>query len=61
MQQILAQDLKKNVFYSMCLEIIYLMNMYKKDLALKGLQLLLFRKTKPNQTKSVWIVDNHLN
>ena len=35
----------------MCLVIIYLINMYKKDLALNNLQWLICHKTKPNQTK----------
>ena len=42
----------KDVSYKMCLEIIYLMYMYKKDLALNNLQWLIRHKSKPNQTKS---------
>ena len=42
----------KNVIYKMCLEIIYVIYMYKKDLALKNLQCLICHKTQPNQTKS---------
>ena len=41
----------KNVIYKMCLEIIYLIYMYKKNLALNNIQWLVRRKTKPNQTK----------
>ena len=41
----------KKVIYNICLEIIYSMNMNKKDLALNNLQLLICHKTKPNQTK----------
>ena len=35
----------------MCLEIIYLIYMYKKDLALNNLHCLISHKTKPKQTK----------
>ena len=43
----------KNLFHKICLEIIYLIYMYKKDLALNNLQWLICHKTKPNpkQTK----------
>ena len=41
----------KNVIYKICLEIIYLIYMYKKELALNHLQWLICHKTKPNQTK----------
>ena len=41
----------KGVIYKMCLEIIYLIYIYKKDLAINNLQLLICHKTKPNQTK----------
>ena len=34
----------------MCLEIIYLIHMYKKNLGLNNLQWLMCHKTKPNQT-----------
>ena len=34
----------------MCLEIIYLIHMYKKDWALNNLQWLICHKTKPNKT-----------
>ena len=37
----------------MCLEIIYLIYMYKKDLALNKLQWLIYHKTKPNQNLTV--------
>ena len=39
----------KNVIYKMCLEIIYLIYMYKKDLVLSHLQRLICHKTQPNQ------------
>ena len=42
----------KYVIYKMCLEIIYLIYMYKEDLALNKLLWLICHKTKPNQTKS---------
>ena len=35
----------------MCLEIIYFIYLYKKDLTLNKLQWLICHKTKPNQTK----------
>ena len=38
----------KNVIYKMCLEIIYLIFMNKKDLALNNLYWLICHKTKPN-------------
>ena len=45
----------KNVIYKMCLQIIYIyvICMYKEDLALNNLQWLICHKTqtKPNQTK----------
>ena len=44
----MSSGLFKNVIYKMCLEIIYLMHMYKKDLALNNLQLLICHKVKPN-------------
>ena len=37
----------------MCLEIIYLIYMYKKDLAQNDLQWLICHKTKPNQTSDL--------
>ena len=43
----------KDVIYKMCLEIIYLINMYKKDLVLNNLQWLIYLKTKPNQAKQI--------
>ena len=36
----------KNIIYKMCLEIIYLIYMYKKNLALDNLQSLICHKTK---------------
>ena len=47
-QKIMSSGLCKNVIYKMCLEIIYLIHMYKKDLALNNLQWLICNKTKPN-------------
>ena len=41
----------KNVINKICLEIIYVIYRYKKDLALNNLQWLICHKTKPNQTK----------
>ena len=38
----------KNVIYKMCLPIIYLINTYKKDLALNNQQWLIYHKTKSN-------------
>ena len=38
----------KNVIYKMCLEIIYLIYIYK-DLALNNLQWMIYHKTQPNQ------------
>ena len=34
----------------MCLEILYQIYMYKKDLALNNIQRLIYHKTKPNQS-----------
>ena len=45
----MSSDSFKNVFYKMCLEIIYLIYMYKKNLALNDQQWLIGYKTKPNQ------------
>ena len=39
----------KNVIYKMYLEIIYLIYMYQKDLALNDVQWMICHKTKPNQ------------
>ena len=39
----------KNVIYKMCFEIIYLIYMYNKELALNNLQGLICHKTQPNQ------------
>ena len=44
----------KNVMYKMCLEIIYSICMYKKDLALNDLQWLICHKTKPNQPLGIY-------
>ena len=35
----------ENIIYKMCLEIIYLIYMYKEELALNNLQLLTFHET----------------
>ena len=40
----------------MCLEILYLIYMYKRDLVLNNLQGLICHKTKPNQTKPYILV-----
>ena len=45
-------DSFKNVVNKMCLEIIYLIYMHLKDLALNNLQWLIYHKTKPNHTKT---------
>ena len=42
----------KNVINKTCLEIIYLIYMYKKDLALNNLQELICHKSKPSPTNS---------
>ena len=51
---ITSSGLFKNVIFKMCLEIIYLIYMYKKDLALNDVQWSVCHKTKtktkPNQT-----------
>ena len=45
----MSLGLFKNVIYKICLEIIYLIYMYKKDLALNYVQRLISHKTKSNQ------------
>ena len=40
---------KKKSIHKMCLEIIYLIYMYKKNLALNNLQWAISHKTKPNK------------
>ena len=45
----LTSGLFKIIIYKMCLEIIYLIFMYKKDLALNNLQWLICHKIKANQ------------
>ena len=45
----MSSGLFKNVINKMCLEIIYLIYMYEKDLALNNLQWLICHKTQPNQ------------
>ena len=42
-------DSFKKVIHNMCLQIIYLIYMYKKDLALNYLQWVICHKTQPNQ------------
>ena len=42
----------KNVIDKICIQIIYLVYLYKQDLALNSLQGLIYYKTKPNQNKS---------
>ena len=48
----MSSDSFKDVIYRMCLEIIYLMYMYKKDLALDNPQWLVCHKIKPNETQT---------
>ena len=48
----------ENVTYKMCLEIIYLIYMYKKDLALNNLQRLIYYKIKPKLNTNPFIVDD---
>ena len=43
----------KNVICEMCIKIIYLIYMYKKDLQLINLQWLIYNKTQPKQTKCI--------
>ena len=45
----------KNFIYKMCLEIIYLIYMYKKDLVVNNLQWLICHETQPNQTEIITI------
>ena len=45
----------KNVMYKMCLQIIYLIYMYKDDLALNSLQWLICHKTQPSQNHMYFI------
>ena len=44
----------------MCLEIIYLMYMFKKDLGLNNLQWLICHKTKPNSIYSIYMYKKDL-
>ena len=46
----------KNVINKMCLEIIFLIYKYEKDLALNNLHQLICHKTKLNQTNQSWNV-----
>ena len=46
--------LTKNIIHKIYLEIIYLICMYKKDLALNNLQWLICHKTKPHQILYIW-------
>ena len=43
----MSSGLFKNVLYKMCLEILYLIYMYKKDLTLNNRAWLICHKTKP--------------
>ena len=45
----------KNLIYKMYLQIIYLVYMYKEDLALNNQQLLICHKTKPNRIYLIYI------
>ena len=46
----------KNAIYKMCLKIIYLIYMYRKDLALNNLQWFIWQtsKAKPNQKSLIY-------
>ena len=46
----MSSGLFENVIYKMCLQIIYLIYMYKEDFALNNLQCLICHKTKPSLT-----------
>ena len=48
----MSLGLFRNVINKMCLQMIYLIYMYKEDLALNNQQLLICHKTKSNQIKS---------
>ena len=48
----LAQNRLK-YYQKMCLQIIYIIYMYKQDLALNNWQWLIFHKIKQNQTKPI--------
>ena len=50
----------KNVINKICLSIIYLIHMYKKDMALHNQQWLIHHKTKLNQTKYQTLCQNKL-
>ena len=45
----MSSDSFKNIIYKMCLEIIYIIYIYKEDLALNNLQWLIYHKAQPNQ------------
>ena len=45
----MSLGLFKNIDNKVCLEIIYLIYMYKEDMALSNLQGLICQKTQPNQ------------
>ena len=46
----MGSDSFKNLIYKMCLEMIYLIYVYKEDLALNDLQWLKCHKTRPIKT-----------
>ena len=52
----MSSGLFKNAIYKMCLEIIYSICVYKRDLALNNLQWFIYHKTKPKQTTVVIMV-----
>ena len=49
MEKKMSSGSSKNVIDKMCLEIVYLIYMYKKGLTLNDLQWLICHKTQPNQ------------
>ena len=51
----------KKIIYKMCLEITYLIYMYKQDLALYNLQWFICHKTKPNQTQPTYFAKTEVS
>ena len=51
----------KNVNNKMCLEIIHLIYVYKKDLSLNNLQWLICHKTQPNQIIYIWTLPTFIS
>ena len=62
MYEKISSGLFKNVINKMCLEILYSIYMYKKDLALNDLQLLIRHKSnpKPNETCDIVVREDEL-